>query len=218
MRQTKQAISGSRGCQPKVVNMSIRMLMVIMFIVFLWGCFLGSSSLFFLLQTGSEQAEQVFNQVEQILGSMPEIKPYTVDTVLAIFMRNFEVALLSVALGLLVVVPGIIVFVNGFVLGMVLVLVSMNPEASIFAGLAAIIPHGIIELPALFLAASVGTRIGIDFWRYVIKKKDKESLTRLLTFAPLLLLIAVSLLFIASLIETYATPYILETFFGIKIP
>jgi stage II sporulation protein M len=128
-----------------------------------------------------------------------------------IFMNNARNSLLALVLGVLFgIVPLLVITVNGLIIGMV---------SEIFAGqkgipflLAAILPHGIIELPMILISAAIGLRLGHVMYLYIkgkgtnLKHEFKNAILFYFTrIAPLLL--------VAAIIETFVTPLIASQFF-----
>ncbi len=127
-----------------------------------------------------------------------------------IFMNNARNSLLALVLGVLFgIVPLLVVAVNGLIVGMV---------SEIFAGqkgiaflLAAILPHGIIELPLILISAAIGLRLGHVMYLHVkgertnLKQEFRDGVLFYFTrIAPLLL--------VAAMIETFVTPEIASKF------
>ncbi len=67
-----------------------------------------------------------------------------------IYINNLEVALLVVATALTVVLPFVVVAFNGLIVGYVVAL-----HASSQGVVALLLPHGVVELPAIALASSL---------------------------------------------------------------
>lgn len=129
---------------------------------------------------------------------------------LFIFINNAVKSFLVILFGFLFgIIPIIFLFLNGQLIGLVMGLSDAynNGFISFFA---AIIPHGIFEVPAILIAASYGICLGMRFFRALIFKEKfaqhfKFAMKRYLTvILPLLLL--------AALIETFLTPVIIELF------
>lgn len=94
---------------------------------------------------------------------------------------------------------------NGVVLGIIIQYsLSRLGADNVFLALA---PHGIIELPAFFLAAAVSLKLSEDFYALLKRKKPfkKEFLWSLKYF----ILIVFPLLVLASFIEIFITPRLL---------
>ena len=82
-----------------------------------------------------------------------------------------------------------------------------------------ILPHGIFELPAIFYSASIGTLMCFEFSKKIIRKHVAQAQTNSLSFFNIVreaarsyVFVIVPLLVLASLIETYITPFIVKSF------
>ena len=107
----------------------------------------------------------------------------------AIFLNNAFVSLLSLVLGLaLGVLPVLFIAFNGYVVGVIAYLAAQ--EKGLLFILLALLPHGILELPMVFLAASIGLRLGHQVFSALIgrptqiKREFKEGLIVLLPLDP----------------------------------
>ncbi len=101
-------------------------------------------------------------------------------------------------------------FVNGYMLGYI---TSLYLDAAIKSGnyeyiyyfFAGILPHGVLEIPAIILSSSAGVAIGLS-WLMPGKLSRMENLQKTAREALPLLVLAVALLVIAGLIEAFVTP------------
>ncbi|MCX6748262.1 MAG: stage II sporulation protein M [Candidatus Pacearchaeota archaeon] len=89
-----------------------------------------------------------------------------------IFTNNLKTAFLGMVFGIIVLIPVFYCFFNGYVLGYVAKLVS---DKQGFVVLLKILPHGVFEIPALFLSLSLGLKIGMFIFFGKKKKYLKES-------------------------------------------
>jgi stage II sporulation protein M len=126
----------------------------------------------------------------------------------AIFLNNAFVSLLFLVLGLaLGVLPVLFIAFNGYVVGVIAYLAAQ--EKGLLFILLALLPHGILELPMVFLAASIGLRLGHQVFSALIgrptqiKREFKEGL--IFYFRWIL-----PVLFVAAVIETFITPLMLS--------
>jgi stage II sporulation protein M len=127
---------------------------------------------------------------------------------LMIFLNNAFVSLVSLILGIaLGVFPILFIASNGYFVGVISYIVGQQ-KGFLFI-LLALLPHGVIELPMVFLSASIGLRLGHQVFLYLIGKPTevKREFVRGLKFYFLLI---VPLLFFAAIIETFITPLILS--------
>ncbi len=123
------------------------------FKIFLFGILFGGLFALTSLKTPTaffDFINPVFDDVTKQIGKEPEL----ITTFLAIFKRNLTATSLMVFTGLIHrIIPRFFVLTNGFLIGVVVFALSLYGQASL---LWMIIPHGVFELPALFLAAAVG--------------------------------------------------------------
>lgn len=113
-----------------------------------------------------------------------------------IFFNNLQSSFMGIVLGaLLGVFPVVSAVLNGYILGFV---ASRVTEGNSLFVLWRILPHGIFELPALFISLGMGVRLGT-----FIFKKNKGEAFRYLLFNSMgaFLLIVVPLLIVAAIIE-----------------
>ena len=116
-------------------------------------------------------------------------KPFSL--MIIIFLKNLSVAIIcffsaKISKGLM---PGFIMLVNGIAIGLVGVMLSFS-GMSVMSYVMGLIPHGIVELPALFLVCAIGMYgVNKESWR--------------LTSVPALMLL------MAAGIESYITPLIM---------
>ena len=121
-----------------------------------------------------------------------------------IFLKNLLASAMAMLLGLgLGIVPLLVVTSNGFLLGVV-AYGAVQQSGLLFLA-AGILPHGILELPAVLVSIAIGFRLGYLLALTLAgEKADLAEETRIAVrflwryIAPLLLL--------AAAIETFITP------------
>ena len=127
-----------------------------------------------------------------------------------IFLNNSFVAFLASIGGIVLsVFPFIILVSNGLMLGVVLHIVLTVESFGFF--LVGILPHGVIEIPVVLYATSLGIWLGKSFFDFLVfKKETKESMQDKLkrSFCSYIFIV-VPLLFLAALIEVTVTPILL---------
>ena len=113
-----------------------------------------------------------------------------------IFQNNILSSFIGLAFGIVLgVFPLMGTLINGLLLGYV------YAQASAVAGLGVIwmlIPHGIFELPAVFISFGLGLKLGMFIFT---KNKKKELIERLIKSLKVFLSIVLPLLIIAAIIE-----------------
>jgi stage II sporulation protein M len=123
---------------------------------------------------------------------------------LAIFFNNAIKTLVVIMGGALIgIIPAVFLVVNGAALGFVLYLSIQQRGLS--QSLLAILPHGVLELPAVLLGSSIGLMLG----GYMLKKLSgntepimRRELARALRFFASII---IPLLAIAALVESFVT-------------
>jgi stage II sporulation protein M len=122
----------------------------------------------------------------------------------AIFLNNSVKTLAAILLGLAIgIVPALFLVVNGVVLGVVFFLSTHS--RGVWPSLLAILPHGVIELAAVFLGTAIGLMLGDLVLKRLLRKsaaKIRPALGRALRFFALVI---VPMLLLAALIEAFVT-------------
>lgn len=147
-----------------------------------------------------------------VINTAHQISQVKITTV-SIFMNNVKVALMIYIGGLIGIIPAVLLFYNGFIIGSFLGYlmhgITINhSNLNLVDILSYLLPHGIFEIPAFIIAGAGGfrfTSIIIDLVNSLRGKpyvnndyqKFKDSLA--------LLVIAVVLLVIAAIIEANFT-------------
>jgi len=153
-------------------------------------------------------SEYYLKTFQESFGWIKTLNPILV--MLLIFLNNASKSLLTLLLGAgLGIIPVIFVAGNGIILGMLAYTISRQ-HGTLFV-LAAILPHGIIELPVVLISAGIGLRLGYAVYLSLkgVKTEIKPELKQGLSFYARVVL---PLLFIAAVIETFATPLIASFF------
>lgn len=113
-----------------------------------------------------------------------------------LFFNNLQASFLGMILGVFIgIFPLINLFGNGFILGFAAKL-SVAQEG--FGSLWRILPHGIFELPAIFIALGIGMKLG----SFVSEKKKWKTLKiYFIESLKVFVLIVLPLLILAAIIE-----------------
>lgn len=146
------------------------------------------------------------------LASGRSVVPETL-TVGVILANNLVAAAVTlggaVTFGLL---SALSMLVNGMLVG-TLVAVTAG-DASLLLLAALLLPHGVVELPALWLAGAVGLRVAHRLVRY-LRGVDERPLTRAEAVeVALLVVVVVALIAVAAWIEVHVTPRVAERVAG----
>ncbi|MBA3745623.1 stage II sporulation protein M [Sporichthya sp.] len=131
-----------------------------------------------------------------------------------VWTNNAWVAALSLALGVAIVPVLYVLWINAANVGVALGLMAEAGRLDIFLGL--LIPHGLLELTAVFVAAGAGLRIG---WTWIDPGPDLRSvaLAREGRAAMGIAIGLVVVLLISGIIEAFVTPSGLPTWARISI-
>ena len=113
-----------------------------------------------------------------------------------IILNNVKSTFFGIFFGILFgVFPLVSAVVNGYLLGFV---AMISVENAGFFSLWKLFPHGIFELPAVFISLGIGLKLGVS----VLNRKENKNLNNyLINSSKVFLLIVVPLLLIAGIIE-----------------
>jgi stage II sporulation protein M len=147
------------------------------------------------------------NYLEILKNSYGWIKNFSpIEIMLFIFLNNAVKSLFSIVLGAgLGIIPIIFIGGNGIIIG--LIVNEALKERGIIFVLAALLPHGIIEVPMVLISAGLGLRLGYSM--YISMKGEKKEMRYELTESlHVFMKIIMPLLFVAAIIETFVTPLV----------
>jgi len=163
-------------------------------VVFLLGIIIGGG----MPDEAMELVRLVFGE-----GDGETLQPYTPTLLLTIFLRNLATATLILAsapfAGLL---PGVILLLNGFIVGGVVTYSITEMERAPVEVAALLLPHGVVEIPTLIYASAISLEAGLKILQGVFTREDGERLLR--SYVRVIL----PLIFLAAVIETFITPWI----------
>lgn len=130
--------------------------------------------------------------------------------VLALFANNLRAMVLGVLYGFIpfLYLPALALGVNAAILGMLASLID-GQWLLLAAG---ILPHGIFELPALFLSLAAGLCLCKNINVYIRKNEKGVMKPLLLNILRVVALLVLPLLVIAAVMETYVTPTLMQLF------
>jgi stage II sporulation protein M len=144
---------------------------------------------------------------------MPLFRKESLRTWQGIGKNNIMAAGLMIIYGFLpfIFLPFFMLIYNATLVGVLLGIYQRRGLSAITLFLKGIMPHGIIEIPVIVLASSLGVSICLNFCRVILKKKSPmkwENEIRMTAMTYFFLIIP--LLALAALIEHYITPLILK--------
>ncbi|MFQ5950834.1 MAG: stage II sporulation protein M [Candidatus Geothermarchaeales archaeon] len=179
---------------------SIRKYVIFSFVLFLAFLFLGYA-LAGVLEFG------LLDLLREVFGDVGDggFDPLFVFTL--VFTNNAVKSFFAILLGVLFgVASGVFIVVNGFIIG--IFVFEVEQEAGIAFVAAGLLPHGIIEIPAVLVSAAVGLRLGYELVRHIrgrghIDREFKRGMRFFLRYL-------VPLLLFAAFVEAFLTPIIVE--------
>ena len=164
------------------------------FIYFIMGIFFLFTMIGFFVPTPEIISDQILKFIEELLRKTQDLSQF--EFIRFIFFNNIQSAFFGMIFGVLLgLFPVISAIANGYVLGFVASF-SVNIEG--ISVLWRLFPHGIFELPAIFISLGLGLKI----MTFIFEKNKLKTLkiyikNSLRTF----LFIVIPLLIIAAVIE-----------------
>lgn len=170
--------------------------------------------------TNSEQfaafIEQQLKGIEDIASRVQEAKSPQLTLFWLIFFNNVMVSLLCIFAGIFFgLLPLFSLLVNGMVLGYVGAVQGSGDQWAFY--LKGILPHGILEIPAIIIACAYGIRFGMTALKGIftivsprLRKNIRNEFVGLVRLSlPLSLFLGVVLL-VAAVIESTVTLWLLS--------
>jgi stage II sporulation protein M len=152
-------------------------------------------------------ASQEVNALEQLADFLASLPRWAVF--LIIFLKNVTAVLFSFALSpFFCLVPLLALTVNGWLIGVVSA--AVMEEKSITYLLAGLLPHGILELPALIMGEAVALSFGVTVILAIFRRERRGLILPSLRQNARYLAIALGLFLPAAIIETYLTPLLIS--------
>jgi stage II sporulation protein M len=135
---------------------------------------------------------------------------------MTIFTRNLFAAILSMASGIIAgIIPIVILVNNGMIMGYLLSRYSDEGENIWMIIAKGILPHGILELAAIFLASAFGLRFGLTLLKSIGrvatgKPEPWHSFVRTAIGSVPAVIVIVILLFCAAIVESTITFWLMR--------
>lgn len=187
-------------------------------VLFVVGIVLGAIA-------AANYAEQIKELLQLVAGQLEKLGQdiFTgsrLSGTFILFLHNLRAVAMIAVLGLaLGIYPTFAMAFNGAIIGIFGVFTAQQTSWLTF--MAGILPHGILEIPALIIGAGVGLRLGIGplfakprspFIRMDEKDRSWRGYRQELISALQVLAFAAVLLFFAAIIEVNITPLVLAKF------
>lgn len=169
---------------------------------------------YFIGVTSPETVESVINLFLETAEQSGVFEDDGTISTFALLSNNWTAMLISVAYGLVpfAFLPVSSLITNGFILGISGAMYRLY-EQKLSLWLAALLPHGIFEIPALVLSIACGVYLCVQMSKLVLRHPNRPPMIEVLcnTLRVVLLLIA-PLTIAAAFVEAYVTPLIMSFF------
>ncbi|RKD93881.1 stage II sporulation protein M [Halopiger aswanensis] len=169
-----------------------------------------------LLLAGYDLLEMVAELFEEMLPEL-EDEAGSIELTATFFILNNSRAFLMAIAGALTLglLTAFVMVFNGIIIGNMGA--SIGQSVGIDYILVGLAPHGIFELPALFIAAGVGFRIIYRFGERVLGSRDAFFTKPYLARTAALIAFGWLLLVLAAFVEAYVTTVLLESLFADRL-
>jgi stage II sporulation protein M len=153
---------------------------------------------------GQDTVESLLREFGAALQPLASTDNVSVLLLLIVFINNAIKVLLLVLLGILVGLPLLLfIAVNGFVLG------GLGAALESVMGwryvLASFVPHGVIEIPLILLAAALGLTVGLESFKWLGRRESRVKL-QLSNGLRVYVRWILPGLAVAAIIEVFVTP------------
>lgn len=148
------------------------------------------------------QPESITNYLNELLKNLFEQAKNNnyFEMLVFIFKNNITTAFIALVFGLFFgVYPIFVVAMNGYVVGYV---ISLSYKAAGASSILLLLPHGIFEIPALFLSLGLGIKLGFSLVSGLVSGKLKKFVFSLENSLRIFIYLILPLLIIAAIIET----------------
>lgn len=160
---------------------------------------------FVIASVNFEDAENIVREVTSQFGYIKDLNVFSIF--LYIFFNNSIKGFLAMLSGTFFgIFPFVFLFSNGEFIGLIL---GLGETASVtFRIMIGLLPHGILEIPAIILSASYGFWLGYRFFKFLVFREPFKEY--FILAVRKYVRIVLPLLFLAALIETFVTPAVIK--------
>lgn len=154
-----------------------------------------------------ETGTLIMEQFQGEFGWIIHLEPLYI--MLLIFLNNAIKTFLALILGLAFgLVPSLFIMVNGFMIGVMIYVVQQTKGTLFF--LAAIVPHGVFEIPALIVSCAIGLHLGMQSY-FALRGRNVDIKHEFRNAMYFYLRRVLPVLFVAASVETFITPLVIYT-------
>jgi uncharacterized membrane protein SpoIIM required for sporulation/ABC-type transport system involved in multi-copper enzyme maturation permease subunit len=153
----------------------------------------------------------------QIMDQFRQLGFFSTSSVLTIWWHNLRAVILAVLLGTftLGVAGALILMLPMIIIGFFTGLVALTGISPLTVLAAAILPHGVFEIPALILAGACILQVGASLVTPHRKETIGESLvSSLADWAKITLALVIPLLLAAAILEVFVSPLLMVELLG----
>ena len=162
------------------------------------------------VMTVPDVGNMVVSNFKEEVSPLKELSPF--GLMIGIFANNAFKCLLVIVLGVaLGIAPVIFILANGLILGIVIA-VTLKSTSLLYV-LVGVVPHGVIELPMVFISSAIGLKLGVDALKALLGKQV-NLVDKLVESLMIFIIWIFPLLFLAAFVETFVTGPILYLLFG----
>ena len=153
-------------------------------------------------------SQSYFNELQLLFNQKAFLNSTGIDLWFGIFLNNVIASGISSLLGVIpfLFLPMFSLASNAIIIGLIGAVYQVN-GIGWFAFLVGVLPHGVIEIPALILGVTLGVHLCFKLSKTILRKNFKGELKQAaIGCLRIYILWLVPLFFIASFIETFMTP------------
>jgi stage II sporulation protein M len=156
---------------------------------------------------GRNLAEELMGLLGGILGFSAPTAGLSFLIFLGVFINNAIKALGLVFLGILLGVPSVLIIgLNGFILGgFGAVLEPANGWTYVIASF---VPHGVVEIALILLAAALGLTLGTESFKWLLRRESRMK-SQMSDCLRVYVRLIIPGLAIAAAIEAFVTPLVI---------
>ena len=166
------------------------------FIYFIIGVFFVFALIGFFAPASEDITKIILEFIEKLLEQTKDMSAG--ELVRFIFVNNLQSSFFGLFFGIILrIFPVFAAIINGYVLGFV---GAMSVDAEGIFILGRLLPHGIFELPAIFISLGLGLKMG----SFIFQKEKRKSFKKYFRDSlKVFLFIVFPLLIIAAIIEGF---------------
>lgn len=168
-----------------------------------------------LFQSNPQMSEQYYNELLALFKDKELLKNTGINLWFGIFANNLLASGIIILTGVIpfLFLPIFSLASNAVIIGLLGAVYQINGVGWVpfFAG---IIPHGILEIPALILGVTLGMHLCNKLIRSILRRSIKGELKQaVIACVRIYVLWMIPLFFVAAFIETFFTPVLFNIFF-----